>query len=71
LRILREPRKRIGTQVEKHWVSEIYPRFLFKVVLKGGKTSNEGDVYARNPTTGIYGPVCSNNWIAENVRLIS
>ena len=32
--------------------------FLLTVALIGGPASNEGYLYATNPATGIYGPVC-------------
>ncbi len=38
------------------------------VVLIGGNTTGTGNVFARNPTTGIYGPVCDDNWDILDVR---
>jgi hypothetical protein len=32
------------------------------VVLIGGSGGNSGNIFARNPTTGIYGPVCDDNF---------
>jgi len=32
------------------------------VVLIGGSGNNSGNIFARNPTTGIYGPVCDDNF---------
>ena len=28
----------------------------------GGSSSRSGNVYATNPTTGIFGPVCDDEW---------
>lgn len=41
---------------------------LILVTLVGGKTPNEGNVYARNPDTGIFGPVCDDAWDVMGVR---
>jgi hypothetical protein len=38
------------------------------VVLVGGSSTGSGNVFARNPTTGIYGPVCDDNWDIADVR---
>jgi len=35
---------------------------IFLVTLVGGNSPNEGNVYARNPNTGIFGPVCDDAW---------
>ena len=35
-----------------------------------GPTRGSGNVYATNPTTGAYGPVCGHNWDIEDVSLI-
>ena len=37
------------------------------VKLIGGSNSKEGNVYAKNLVTGLYGPVCDDNWTIENV----
>ena len=37
------------------------------VVLIGGETPSSGNVYAINPTTGVYGPVCDDGWDIEDV----
>jgi hypothetical protein len=37
--------------------------------LVGGPTSNSGHVFARNPRTGYYGPVCDDNFGDADVRL--
>ena len=33
----------------------------------GGSSSNEGNVYALNPDTGVNGPVCDDAWDMDNV----
>ena len=38
-------------------------------MLVGGETELSGNVYALNPATGIYGPVCDDNWDIEDVSL--
>jgi hypothetical protein len=38
--------------------------------LVGGSSSNEGNVFATNPTTGYYGPVCDDFWAIEEVRIL-
>ncbi len=35
---------------------------MFSVNLVGGSTINEGNVYAFNPDTEIYGPICEDTW---------
>jgi hypothetical protein len=35
--------------------------------LVGGTTNGTGNVFSRNPTTGIYGPVCDDAWGIEDV----
>ncbi len=40
---------------------------LFLVKLMGGSGDFEGNVFATNPTTGKYGPVCDDKWSIENV----
>ena len=38
---------------------------IFKFVsveLVGGSSSSEGNVHAKNPVTGIYGPVCDDGF---------
>jgi hypothetical protein len=37
--------------------------------LVGGPTSNSGHVFARNPRTGYYGPVCDDSFGDADVRL--
>ena len=37
------------------------------VTLVGGSTPGRGNVFARNPTTGIYGPVCDDNFALVDV----
>jgi hypothetical protein len=37
--------------------------------LIGGPTSNSGHVFARNPRTGYYGPVCDDFFGDADVRL--
>jgi hypothetical protein len=41
---------------------------LFSVKLVGGSNELEGNVFAKNPKTELYGPVCDDNWTIENVR---
>jgi len=36
--------------------------------LVGGNGPHEGNVYARNPITGIFGPVCDDAWDIRSVR---
>ncbi len=33
----------------------------------GGSSKLEGNVFARNPTTKVFGPVCDDVWTIENV----
>jgi hypothetical protein len=40
------------------------------VVLVGGPSNAAGNVFARNPATGIYGPVCDDNWDILDVIII-
>ncbi len=39
----------------------------FSVKLIGGSSKLEGNVFARNPTTKVFGPVCDDVWTIENV----
>ncbi len=40
------------------------------IALIGGTSNGTGNVFARNPTTGIYGPVCDDFWeIADVITL--
>jgi hypothetical protein len=41
------------------------------VVLVGGSGPHEGNVYATNPETGIFGAVCDDYWDQPDVRAIS
>ena len=41
---------------------------LGAVFLVGGTVNGSGNVFARNPTTGIYGPVCDDLWDFNAVR---
>jgi hypothetical protein len=43
---------------------------MYIVVLVGGSVAGEGNVYARNPATGIYGPVCDDSWSITDVRFL-
>jgi len=36
------------------------------VALVGGNY-NSGNVYAKNPSTGVYGPVCDHDWSFDEV----
>ena len=38
------------------------------VMLKGGTNNFEGNVYALNPTTGVFGPICDDFWSMKDVR---
>ncbi len=40
------------------------------VALVGGAASNEGYLYATNPATGIYGPVCDDYFTMTSVSLL-
>jgi hypothetical protein len=37
----------------------------------GGSSKLEGNVFARNPTTKVFGPVCDDEWTIENVSFKS
>jgi len=39
------------------------------VALVGGNLYNSGNVYATNPSTGVYGPVCDDQWSLRAVSL--
>lgn len=41
---------------------------VFSVFLVGGIDVNEGNVFATNSATGIYGPVCDDNWNYNAVK---
>lgn len=41
------------------------------MTLVGGSTTGRGNVYARNPTTGIYGPVCDDFWNLNAVSTLN
>ena len=41
--------------------------FAFSVVLQQGCCIDEGNVYALNPRTGIFGPVCDDGWDMNSV----
>jgi len=40
------------------------------VGLIGGDDSMSGNVFAKNPSTGIYGPVCDTYWGMEEVSTV-
>ena len=43
--------------------SELFRCFpLFSVELVGGSSSSEGNVYAKNPVSDVYGPVCDDGF---------
>jgi hypothetical protein len=42
--------------------------YFFSVILIGGASHNEGNVYAFNPSTSIFGAVCDDTWTQKNVR---
>ena len=45
-----------------------YTILIFLTVeLIGGTSQGSGNVFATNPTTGIYGPVCDDNWDINDV----
>jgi hypothetical protein len=37
--------------------------------LVGGTTNGTGNVFARNPATGVYGPVCDDAWNMADVNV--
>jgi len=41
--------------------------FSFLVKLVGGANQLEGNVFALNPKTGVFGPVCDDGWNIQNV----
>jgi hypothetical protein len=43
---------------------------MYIVELIGGSSLSNGNVYATNPPTGIYGPVCDDNWDIDDVSPI-
>jgi hypothetical protein len=48
----------------------VFNHFKAAVVLVGGPDSSSGNVFARNPTTGVYGPVCDDNFELVDVTMI-
>lgn len=40
------------------------------MVLVGGTVNGTGNVFAKNPVTGIYGPVCDDFWDINDVSFI-
>ena len=46
-----------------------YHDLPFVVNLLGGAEANEGNVFARNPSTSVYGPVCDDGWDMNDVRI--
>jgi len=40
---------------------------MFSVELVGGASPREGNVYAQNPVTGVYGPVCDDGFDSNAV----
>ena len=42
----------------------------FSVELVGGNSSYEGNVFALNPDTNVFGPVCDDSWNIEGVSSI-
>ena len=38
------------------------------VMLKGGTNNFEGNVYALNSATGVFGPICDDFWSMKDVR---
>ena len=43
--------------------------FLISVSLVGGESPNEGNVYAFNPDTETFGPICEDTWDKLDVRI--
>ena len=41
---------------------------LALVVLVGGPSNASGNIFARNPTSGVYGPVCDDNFALPDVN---
>ena len=44
--------------------------FAAAVVLVAGANNYTGTLFARNPTTGIYGPVCDDNFALVDVNYL-
>jgi len=42
--------------------------YILALLISGGPSSYEGNVFALNPVTGIYGPICDDGWTITNVR---
>ena len=42
----------------------------FSVVLKGGNSSKEGNVFVLNRETKLFGPVCDDYWSFNDVRKV-
>jgi len=41
---------------------------LLDIILVGGSGPYEGNVYATNPETNVFGPVCDDTWDLADVR---
>jgi hypothetical protein len=39
-----------------------YKKYIFSAILIGGKSPNEGNVFARNTKTNYFGPVCDDHF---------
>ena len=44
--------------------------YLNSFVLVGGTANGNWNVFARNPTTGVYGQVCDDSWDLNDVRIV-
>jgi len=47
--------------------NNLYIRVFPGVELVGGSGDFEGNVFALNPKTGVFGPVCDDNWSMTQV----
>ena len=47
--------------------NKFYQKLFFSVRLVGGNSSNEGNLFAYNPSNGIDGPICDDLWDINDV----
>ena len=55
--------------VSKYYINKEH-YYFFAVILKGGLQPYEGNVFATNPTTGIFGPICDDFWSMKDVIIL-